>query len=53
MSTELSCQSPRKCVHSHLIRTNEVVEAQERPRELMVVLHDDPYPRANTPIDQL
>ena len=35
------------------IRTDEVVEAQERPRELMVVLHDDPYPRANTPIDQL
>lgn len=53
MSIEHACQSPRKCLHSNPVRTDEVVEAQERPRELMVVLHDDPYPRANTPIDQL
>lgn len=34
-------------------RTNEIVEAQESSSELAIGLHDDPYPGADAPINQL
>ena len=35
------------------LRTDEVVESEERARELVVIFHDNPNSRANTSVNEL
>ena len=44
---------PTHRIESRHSLTHEVVEAKQRSSELTITLHDDPYARSNTSVNQL
>ena len=45
--------TPTDCLaHESMTLTNEIVKAEQRAGKFSIVLHDDPYARANASVDQ-